>query len=177
MQRNLTESLVRSSLYKTCNILNTLLIQYSNVGCFSANIIRVQFLCGEGGACSLNGVEYTYVQERKMHKVDSYGGVIKDYSCLGSDTERFMKFSQSQDDIFSLIMLPISLTIISTSTVFVLYLSLEQKPVVWVETVSSPGLKMEPHVLLGDNDTGHVRFFRRQWFPRGSLDTKVLYQS
>jgi len=115
MQRNLTESWVRSRLYKTCNVLNTLLIQYSNVGCFSANIIRVQFLYGEGGACSLNGVECTYVHERKM-PVDSYSGVIKNSSCQGSDTERFMKFSQSQDDTFNLFMLPTSLTIISTST-------------------------------------------------------------
>jgi len=60
---------------------------------------------------------------------------------------------------------------------FVLYLSLEQKPVVWVETVSSPGLKLEPHVLLGDEDTRHVRFFGRQWFPWGYLESKVLYQS
>jgi len=36
-------------------------VQYSNVGCSSANIIRVHFFGGEGGACSLNGVEYTYV--------------------------------------------------------------------------------------------------------------------
>jgi len=115
MQRNLTESWVRSRLYKTCKVLNTLLIQYSNVGCFSANIIRVQLLCGKGGACSLNGVEYTYVQERKI-SVDSYSGVIKDSNCQGSDTERFMKFSQSQDDTFNLFMLPTSLTIISTST-------------------------------------------------------------
>ena len=35
----------------------------------------------------------------------------------------------------------------------------------WIETVSSPGLKLEPKVLLGHDDTGHVRFFRRQWFP------------
>ena len=32
MQWNLTQSWVRSRLYKTCNVLNTLLIQYSNVG-------------------------------------------------------------------------------------------------------------------------------------------------
>jgi len=115
MQRNLTQSWVMSRLHKTCNVLNTLLIQYRNVGCFSANIIRVQLLCGEGGACSLNGVEYTYVQERKI-PVDSFSGVIKDSICQGSDTERFMKFSQSQDDTFNLFMLPISLTIMSTST-------------------------------------------------------------
>jgi hypothetical protein len=61
MQRNLTQSWVRSRLYMTCNILNNLLIQYSNVGCFSPNIIRVQFLGGEGRTCSLNGVECKYV--------------------------------------------------------------------------------------------------------------------
>jgi len=127
MQRNLTESWVRSRLYKTGNVLNTLLIQYSNVGCFSANIIRVQLLCGEGGACSLNGVEYSYVQERKMHTVDSYSGVIKDSSCQGSDTERFMKFSQAQDDTFHLFMLPISLTIISTSTLSLYFICPQNK--------------------------------------------------
>ena len=95
MQRNLTESWVRSRLYKACNVLNTLLTQYSNVCFFSANIIRVQFFGGKGGACSLNGLEYTYVQERKI-SVDSYSGVMKDSSCQGSDTERFMKFIQSQ---------------------------------------------------------------------------------
>jgi hypothetical protein len=86
MQRSLTESWVRSKSYMTCNVLNTLLIQYSNVGCFSANIIRVQLFGGEGGACSLNGLEYTYVQERKI-SVDSYSGVIKDSGCQGSDTD------------------------------------------------------------------------------------------
>jgi hypothetical protein len=116
MQRNLTQSWVMSRLYKTCNVLNTLLIQYSNVGCFSRNIIRVQFLCGEGVTCSLNRLKYTYVRERKMHTVDSYSGVIKDSSCQGSDTERFMKFSQSQDDTFHLFLLPVSLTIITRST-------------------------------------------------------------
>ena len=98
----------------TCNVLNNLLIQYSNVGCFPQNIISVQFLGGEGGACSLNGVEYKYVQERKIPK-NSHSSIIKDSSCQGNDTERFIKFSQSQDDTFHLFMLHISLTIISTS--------------------------------------------------------------
>jgi hypothetical protein len=57
------------------NVLNALLIQYSNFGCFSQNIIWVQFWDGVGGACSLNGVEYKYVQERKMQK-DSHSSVI-----------------------------------------------------------------------------------------------------
>jgi len=48
--------------------------------------------------------------------VDSHSSVIKDSSCQGSDTERFMKFSQSRDDTFLLFMLHVSLTIISTST-------------------------------------------------------------
>jgi len=34
----------------------------------------------------LNGLEYTYVQERKI-SVDSYSGVIKDSGCQGSDTD------------------------------------------------------------------------------------------
>ena len=98
----------------TCNVLNNLLIQYSNVGCFSPNTLRVQFFGGEGGTCSLNGVEYKYVQEWKIPKV-SHSSVIKDSSCQGSNTERSMKFSQSQDDTFHLFMLHISLTIVSTS--------------------------------------------------------------
>ena len=114
MQRNMTQSWVRSRLYKTCNVLNILLIQYSNVSCFWANIIMVQFLGGEGGACSLNGIEYRYIQGRKI-PVHPYSSGIKDSSCQGSYTERFMKFSQSQDDTFHLFMLHISL-IISAST-------------------------------------------------------------
>jgi len=74
----------------------------------------VQFLGGEGGACSLNGLECKCVQEREI-TVYSYSSVIKDSICQGSDTERIMKFSQSQDDIFHLFMLHISL-IISIST-------------------------------------------------------------
>ena len=114
MQRNMIESWVRSRLYKTCNVLNILLIQYSNVSCFWANIIRVQFLGGEGGACSLNGVQGKYIEEWKITK-ESHSSIIKDSSCYGSDTERFMKFSQSQDDTFHIFMLHITL-IISTST-------------------------------------------------------------
>ena len=62
----------------------------------------------------MNGVEYKCVQERKIPK-DSHSSVIKDFSCQGSDTERFMKFSKSQNDTFHLFMLHVSLTIISTS--------------------------------------------------------------
>jgi hypothetical protein len=58
MQRNVTESWVRCRLYMTCNVSNSLLIKYSNIGCFSANIIRVKIWGGVGGAYSLNGVEY-----------------------------------------------------------------------------------------------------------------------
>lgn len=47
MQRNLTQGWVRSRLYMTCYVLNTLLIQYSNIGCFTTNIIRVEFWGGE----------------------------------------------------------------------------------------------------------------------------------
>jgi len=61
MQKNLTQIWVRNRLYMTCDALNNLLIQYSNIGCFSANIIRIQLLGGEGGACSLNGLEYKSV--------------------------------------------------------------------------------------------------------------------
>ena len=113
MQRNLTQSWVRSRLYKTCNVLNILLIQYSNVSCFLTNIM-VQFLGGEGGACCLNGLECKCVQVREI-VLDLYSSVIKDSGCQGSDTERFMKFSQSQDDTFHLFLLQISL-IISAST-------------------------------------------------------------
>jgi len=115
MQRNLTHSCVRSRLYMICNVLNTLLIRYRNLGCFSPNIIRVQLWGGVGGACSLNGVESKYVQERKIPK-DSQSIVIKDSNCQGSDTARFMNFSRSQDDTVHLFMLHESLTIISTST-------------------------------------------------------------
>jgi len=110
----------------TCNVLNTLLIQFSNVGCLSANIIRVQLLGGEGGSCSLNGIEYKYIQERKI-PMDSHSSVIKDSSCQGSDNERFMKFSQSQDDTFHLFMLHVSLTIISTSTLILYSICLQNK--------------------------------------------------
>jgi hypothetical protein len=55
LQRNLTQSWVRCRLYMTCNVLNNLLIKYSKLGCFSANIIRVQIWGGVGAACSLNG--------------------------------------------------------------------------------------------------------------------------
>lgn len=75
MQRNLTQSWVRGRLYMICNGLNALLIQYSNLGCFSPNITWVQFWDGVGGACSLNGVEYKYIPERKMQK-DSHSSVI-----------------------------------------------------------------------------------------------------
>ena len=47
---------------------------------------------------------------------DSHSSVIKDYSCQGSDAERFMKFSQSHDNTFPLFMLHATLIIISTST-------------------------------------------------------------
>jgi hypothetical protein len=63
----------------TCNFLNTLLIQYSNIGCFSPNIIRVQCWGVVDSACSLNGVEYNYVQEWKIPK-DLQSTVIKDSS-------------------------------------------------------------------------------------------------
>ena len=80
-QRNLTQSWARCRFYMTCYVLNSLLIKYSN-------IIQVQFWGGVGGACSMNEVEYTYVQEWENSK-DSHS------SCQGSDTERFIMFSQS----------------------------------------------------------------------------------
>jgi hypothetical protein len=49
--------------------------------------------------------------------------------------------------------------------------------VVWVGTVSSPGLKSEPHILLGDDGTRQIRFYGRQRFPWCSLDSKVLQHS
>jgi hypothetical protein len=58
MQMNMTQIWVRCSLYMAGNVLNNLLIKHSKFGCFSANIMRVQFWGGMGGPCSLNGVEY-----------------------------------------------------------------------------------------------------------------------
>jgi hypothetical protein len=49
--------------------------------------------------------------------------------------------------------------------------------VVWVGTVSSPGLKSDPHVLLGDDKTRPVRFYGRQRFSCCSFDSKVLQHS
>lgn len=122
----------------------------------------------------MNGVEYKYVQEWTIPK-DLHSSVIRESSCQGSEIERFTKFRLSQDDTFHLFMLHIFHdNYLYIHFMFVLCLSPEQKPVVWVQTVSSPGLKLEPHVLLGDDDTGHVRFYRRQWFPWGYLDSEVL---
>jgi len=63
----------------------------------------------------VNGIEYKYAQVWKIPK-DLHSSLIKNSNCHGSDTDRFIKFSQSQDDTFHLFMRLVSLTLTSIST-------------------------------------------------------------
>lgn len=112
---------------------------------------------------------------------DSHSSVIKDFNCPRSNFSKFMKFIQTQDITFhvlqSLHIAWIPGNYLYIHSKFLLFLSPKQKSVVWVGTVSSPGLKLHPHALLRDDDTRQVRFCGRQWFPWGCFDSKVLQQS